>query len=393
MPAYIDVLVIAALALLVRHKPPLNSLLALISLVISLLVIECALVIQALPLVQHYREHEQFVETNQTYRGLVDATIDVPHGDLAGVSPRFPRDLYEPRRVRFRTDSWGYRNDADFRQQPWILLGDSFIVGNGLDQRDILPNQLRHAFAIDSYSLAHPGDPPDYERQALWFLDKLRRSAGRPAADPHFAVFFFEGNDFDSRRRSPQTTRERIGRLLNSYDNIRLRALRELPLKPSYPEVFYKLARRTEMLAFSREGLSVEVLPVANIDVGFLAHELAPPQEIVPTLDLALPAEVWQRVRCVFLIPSKARVYAEQLPEPYRTRLSTPSPALRVLNETIRPFGISAVDLTPSMRLRARELLSQGNLIYWRDDTHWNAAGIAATLPDVARCMRQKPKL
>ncbi|MBM3561390.1 MAG: hypothetical protein FJX53_16260, partial [Alphaproteobacteria bacterium] len=50
--------------------------------------------------------------------------------------------------------------------------------------------------------------------------------------------------------------------------------------------------------------------------------------------------------------------------------------------------GIAFVDLTPSLAEAAQAGLAHGRLVYWRDDTHWNAAGIdvaaaaiAASLP------------
>ena len=45
---------------------------------------------------------------------------------------------------------------------------------------------------------------------------------------------------------------------------------------------------------------------------------------------------------------------------------------LKMLETALRSEGIDALDLTDTFRAHAREDLSRGLYIYWRDDTHWN---------------------
>lgn len=92
------------------------------------------------------------------------------HGDLM-VFLRGRRDPVsfdlEPRRVLFQTDSLGFRNDSDYRGEPYLLVGDSFIVGSGTSQRDILSSQLRRACGLRTHNAAFIGGIFEYARWVL----------------------------------------------------------------------------------------------------------------------------------------------------------------------------------------------------------------------------------
>ena len=48
--------------------------------------------------------------------------------------------LEEPREIDFYTDSLGFRNREDYAGQPLVLLGDSFVVGNGTSHDQAIAN-------------------------------------------------------------------------------------------------------------------------------------------------------------------------------------------------------------------------------------------------------------
>jgi hypothetical protein len=45
---------------------------------------------------------------------------------------------------------------------------------------------------------------------------------------------------------------------------------------------------------------------------------------------------------------------------------------------------ISIVNTTPKLQAAAAEALPRGSLLYWPDDTHWNATGVAVAADQVA---------
>mgnify|MGYP003706303677 FL=1 len=77
---------------------------------------------------------------------------------------------------------------------------------------------------------------------------------------------------------------------------------------------------------------------------------------------------ILNRVKYVFFIPTKHRVYYE---------LDSNIP-LQILTEGYRKLGVPVIDLTPTLKFEAKLKLESGEFIYWRDDTHWNGMGISA---------------
>lgn len=86
----------------------------------------------------------------------------------------------------------------------------------------------------------------------------------------------------------------------------------------------------------------------------------------------------------VALVPQKFTVYRPLLlhPEP------GPEESVRYLDrleQRLRATGIPVVNLTATFRAAAAAALDRGSYIYWRDDTHWNARGIALAAAEIAR--------
>lgn len=88
----------------------------------------------------------------------------------------------------------------------------------------------------------------------------------------------------------------------------------------------------------------------------------------------------------VVLLPEKLTVYGPLLEQP--TASTEPIVAsLARLEDALRRRGVAVVNLTPLYRAEAKALLSRGETIFWRDDTHWNAAGVRIAAEAVAREM------
>lgn len=325
----------------------------------------------------HYREHEKYAQPDGRYVAGVNDVIDVPHGDLPAIDPLFPPALFEARRVHFSTDSLGFRNDHEFRPGDTVLLGDSYLVGNGIDQRDTLPGRLAKA-GVSVYSLGYPFNPIVYERRASWFLEAEQREMS-------FAAFFFEGNDFlGAPAPADVPTAGRLERIENAYDTFRGRFLNEHFPFLSYPAPLFGLTRRLERLfAVSNGKVPVEMMRVGPRTIGILRDHANTARYASPALVLDGIPQVWSRVRCAFFIPEKARVYSSLAGSPFLD----PPPALTSLRERMESFGVAVVDLTPTLTAAAREKLAGSELVYWADDTHWNPAGIESVIGTVRACI------
>ncbi len=88
----------------------------------------------------------------------------------------------------------------------------------------------------------------------------------------------------------------------------------------------------------------------------------------------------------ILLIPDKEQVYRELLPN-YLASPQNPLPAscLPALAEKLRARGVSTCDLLDAFRARA----GAGELLYYRDDTHWNDRGIALAARELAPLLTQ----
>jgi len=318
----------------------------------------------------YYRFQERFSTWSPTlghraYRPGISYRGRELHGDLQ----LFTREpIAEPRDVTFRSDSEGFRNDADYAGEPWVLVGDSFVSGVGASQEDLLQVRLAPR-GIRAYNLAHPGDLLDYE--VYW-----RSFTARHGRASRLVLFLFEGNDFPG---------EGTGRLRAPW---RL-ALDERVRDLTAPLTRLATYRVTRSLAASlasraeRNGATAEVFPLAGARVAFyvpyMEQSRATAIQGMAPVDAAF-ARLAPDLAAVFFVPTKYRVYqpwlfpAEHLPNASWQHLA------RLCEE----FRVSCTDLTPALIRRSEALLAEHRFTWWRDDTHWNGEGIDAAAQVVA---------
>jgi len=328
-------------------------------------------------LVEHYREHERYVRADGTYTPDVDAVIEMPHGDLLAVDPQASSVLIEPRRVHFQTDALGYRNRHRYADEPLVLLGDSFVVGNGTSQEEILSEQLAARAGVRSYSLGHPADPIDYEYRANWFLQQVR-------SDVTFWMFIFEGNDLRSLTPEalPSLAENRSSLSAERYRSVRSELREALVPFLRYPQILEKMVQRAEV-RWGGGPRSVEEWDVRGRPLGVFLPQERVARSASVALDLDLPPWLWRRVGCVLFIPSKGRVYAPLAGAEYAARYGASAGLAKV--RAIVPPPTKVVDLTPELQQRSRSILEGGSLTFWRDDTHWNGHGITAAVEAAVR--------
>lgn len=86
----------------------------------------------------------------------------------------------------------------------------------------------------------------------------------------------------------------------------------------------------------------------------------------------------------VVLIPEKEQVYREILPAPHAEAMRPSVELLSAVAAELERRGVEVVDLYPLFR----DATARGERVYWRDDTHWNDAGIAIAAQAVAERLR-----
>lgn len=338
-----------------------------------------------------YREHERYAQSSSgPYQAMVSDKIEQPFGDLyaidGGNDPL--RNLaLSPRTVYFSTDKLGYRNSSSsiLENNSVIFVGDSFVVGNGTSQEDIITQQFPSA----PYNLGFPGGPADYWNRLNGLKHKIRQ-------DAKIVLFFYEGNDFF------RADDVEIGQLLTSILG---------QAKGGFLFQVHNAFRRTELgnyffrtqktlLLFWENRLGIQVnqnlfyafessfqskgnssTVFYEIDekgnaVGYFIPDVYASISITPTTlgPVSLDDNLRKQVAGVVLIPTKFSTYHPEI-----------SDGNKLTSEYASSFTRSNfpnakyVDLTKALRKQHRCYTSNPlsyALPYWNDDSHWNRYGI-----------------
>jgi len=380
-PWFIDVLLLPLLVIMVWRVPIPRVTLVLVSSWLSLGLAEAGLRILARwgqPASPYYRPEEQVIRRNH-YEPGVNIVFDMPHGDLVTVEPGLRSQIAEPRRVRFRTDSLGYRNDTEFSDQRVLIVGDSFVVGSGNRQEALLANVLERECGLRTYSLGFPVSPPGLLRRIREFLKSM--SSVTP---PEVLLFIFEGNDF----ATPSGLSERDHSIVPPrYDQLKIRWIHRLGFHIGN-RVFSVTRQLINRAQLPDDGF-VEVATIAGKSVGFLGSYIDTALAADPQFELPTELhDIAARLRGVFFIPTKYRVYQRWIEQRPDRSLSEPAPALIELRRHFTPLHVPVVDLTPALRQAAATALAAGEFVYWRDDSHWNARGVEAAAAGVVRFLK-----
>lgn len=310
--------------------------------------------------------HKNIVDTLKTYG---DAT------DMGGRS-----DATEDHEVYFQTDTFGFRNTPEASREPveLIVLGDSFGAAANTTQAKGLASLLDASARTYNLSVSGAG-PREHLLTLRLELDRL------PIADGATLVWLlFEGNDLEEtslddleihpepgvfrrlrawlkefRKRSP--VRQLGKRLLSALEPERPLPIRSERLADGSPLQFYSAydQRRT------REDMRAHK--------NFSAFQ---------RLFAELAGEVKQRkiATLVVVAPTKDRVYPtadDGSVTPGGLGESTTGFAAEV-NDLCIAHQLPCLDLLPPLSSAAARLWDESQeLLWWRDDTHWNEHGHA----------------
>ncbi|MBA4417252.1 MAG: hypothetical protein C0392_04990 [Syntrophus sp. (in: bacteria)] len=328
----------------------------------------------------YYRAHERLTVYNheiemKSYKKNVDITVMMPFGDACAVGNEKNIDI-EPRRIRFKTDSLGFRNDSDYKGQEYVLVGDSFTVGNDTSQEDILMTQLKEKYHKDTYGLAYPGGIPEYVKYILYFQKKVK-------TDFKVLLFVYEGNDF------PETySRKRLTVKKHGF----------MALRDRYKAIFEEtvLYKYTYSLIskYTRKSLSAEVFVVNGRRMADFGEYIDAarrdtyrlPDKVVPMLSL-----VRNRIDHIFFIPTKYRVYYSFLEKNNQKPL--PNAQWEAIKALSKKLDIGCTDLTGPMIDVSKILLKEDKYTFWKDDSHWNKYGIGVAAKVVSDYIDSKKGL
>lgn len=310
------------------------------------------------------------------------------YGDLASLY-NLP-GMREYRSERFTTDPQGFRNPAPGPSAPNVVLfGDSFAAGAGVSDQDILSEQLlrESGGAISVFNAAHYSNNID---RILVLLDRLQF---------HNHVVVMQISETFLVPEWPQPpdpvtrTQKLLGRFLPAaaaeQGTYYFRCARNLT-RYSPVEILCRRMYRTlqnDVALPNAPAANSNVLPLTDGRLMlFLAASLrqaAPPAadiRYLEQLDAALKAKGNKLL--VLLVPDKYTVYAPFLQVP-----ATGSDYMDRVEAQLHAQGIPVVNLLQPFRAAADTSLRYDELLYFRDDTHWNRRGIELAARAIVRAI------
>ena len=143
----------------------------------------------------YFRPHEKWI-SSKFYKKNIKDFMQNTYGDLYAKMPTDEKKKYynikQVRDVYFETDEYGLRNSINLNNADFILVGDSFIVGNGNTQKHIPSEILSRLLNKKVANIAFPGAPISYEKNLLEFQNEISKQS-------KIILFYFEGNDFGNK--------------------------------------------------------------------------------------------------------------------------------------------------------------------------------------------------
>ena len=329
----------------------------------------------------YYRPHEILIYYDAgcdalRYKKNKTITMTMPYGDLVAVDKRYNiPGIVEPREIRFTVDSYGFRNVEDYRGQDYVLVGDSFIAGNGNSQDDTLDEQLRRDYNLDMYNLGIEGDMHSYANNIMEF----QKDHGD---DFKALLFVFEGNDFISSPNRRINSKKMISDLSARINyNVR-RLCRKLYICRLLYWRFKILVR-----GLRNDNENIVLLKIKDKDIKLLE----PDQYIQATHNrkgdvtedlLEILEPIRKRIAYIYFIPTRYRVYYDFIEKEDHTSLSNSN--WQCLQDVANRLNIPCANLTDYLVEESSRLLGDNKLTWWRDDSHWNKCGIAVAAKVIA---------
>ena len=306
---------------------------------------------------------------------LVEYSGEV-YGDLAAMTGNAA--FRERRRIEFRTDARGFRNDAVRDPIDLIVLGDSFAAGVGVTQTGTFGQTLATDYHRSVYNLAYPGGPYD---QYVNFSIETPSLSITPGADLVWTIF--TGNDLDDaagetwdigalpwnrglsawlvnyrtfRNRSPL---RQIGDAVWS----RWRGISRDVMVRSLPDGRDMLLYRPQEAWGTRSRDEVERHP----NFPKLVKTLFAMKETASRMGVHIT---------VIILPTKGEVYREMLTPALLDNDGRRSGFAEAAMAACEQMSLVCRDSQPYLREEARRLFAASKeLIWWRDDTHLNERG------------------
>lgn len=296
-------------------------------------------------------------------------------------------------------DAYGYCNApaVDGRGYAVVVLGDSFMLALGTQT---VAQVLAEVSGLSVYNHAQQGAGPFMEMRRFLASDRFD-------PPPRFVVWNLSARELGAPlfQRQPIdywfSQRSQESRAQNSaVSGISWEYLKPSALHGAWPNTslisFWSrhLWAQARLLVF--RAWPHDVLGAEDPQYGpmlFYRENLRMLPLLVPERNATPIVEVVTRVAqrfrergitlVVLLVPEKEQIHVVALPAADQKALAHGPELLAAIHGGLISNGVESVNLLPKFR----EVTDQGTRLYWRDDTHWNDAGIRLAAEELWRVM------
>lgn len=307
------------------------------------------------------------------YRKNQDIQRYMPYGQLAGFADQDQVFDIRSRDVSYHTDSLGFRNNSDYNEEKYILVGDSMIAGSGSSQENILSSQLKSKFNVNVYNVAIPGEG------ILGYVKNIQKFESLHHEKPFkILLFLAESNDFEN--SGPPLSQKNIFEKIRTFHQEPLRQYKSFFKQTGLYRYTFSVYKSFVRKIFNEKAHRLFIGNVGTHKVAFLLANQGHTDEIIRK-SYSFSDEIVQsiesvksRVEYIFFLPSKFSVYSSMINNnPYSI---LPNVGWQALQSLGAKLGIATVNLTEPMVAKSRKLLKEKNeMMFWEDDAHWNANG------------------
>jgi hypothetical protein len=281
------------------------------------------------------------------------------YGDLASMGNCLDCRRYRP--MNIRTDERGFVNPPSSGAYDAILMGDSFGLGAEQAEDANLASRISQFTGLSIYNACAPMRAISRE-DLMVLIDQLDMTHG---------TVFFELMDRSLGEAGPPPKPPERERLDRWSDNAKYSALANISR-----DIVGRLYDGRLMPNPYATNIARKLLPDGQTILFFPEDtQRAEPDrarwwaKYLNVLNKELSQRNFQLI--VILVPSKYTVYQPLIKDAVKTDKGE---ALNELQSELK--DVPVVNTTAALQQAAAAELAHGNLLYWRDDTHWNAEGV-----------------
>lgn len=266
-----------------------------------------------------------------------------------------PNNKNNTRNINIITDELGFRNNLDFNNSNYVLIGDSLFHNHRIDQSNLINYKLNNKSELKFYNASLTGADMGHYFETIKFFKNLNN-------DKKFIMIIFPGNDFLNYEIIQKNHSKNLGNnILKNYFELK-----------EFFDFYTRIKFITNLLKKQKLEDRIDKNQKINGENIFFYKRYY----IKPGISINF-SEDFNRYKeyspdILIIIPSKAQVYCEFLSDYdcYNFELEKKLSTISLFENT------KVLDSTNFFRNAAQEKLLSNSFIFFKDDTHLNEEGL-----------------